>query len=156
MRFIYRKIAETMELLAVFGLLVIPPLFSRHEGPLFSKPLDGFESVLFVMGIIALALYEEALFRAYLPSRIRAWTNGIIPRLGVPLAEGLPLACFALGHRYLGYANVLVAFAAGIALRALYLAIQKKTGSVLASLAGTGALHAAWNLAAYLLLFRSA
>lgn len=155
MRFIYRKIAETLELLAVFGLLVIPPLFSRLEGPLFSKPTDGLESARFVAGIIALALYEEALFRAYLPARIRAWANGILPRLVSPLAEGLPLACFALGHRYLGYANVLVALAAGFALRALYLAVKKKTGSVLAALAGTGALHAAWNLAAYLLLFRS-
>lgn len=110
----------------------------------------------FVSGIIVLACYEEMLYRFFLPEKARMIVSLVfanpesarISRMFYALAEFIPIALFALAHRYLGVYAVCNALCAAIILRA---AFYKK-----APIFGLCAVHATYNAAMLIVLFNTA
>ena len=111
---------------------------------------------LFFSGIIVLACYEEMLYRFFLPEKARRIVSLVfanpeptrISRMFYALAEFIPIALFALAHRYLGVYAVCNALCAAIILRT---AFWKKV-----PIFGLCAVHAAYNAAMLIVLFNTA
>lgn len=110
----------------------------------------------FVSGIIVLACYEEMLYRFFLPEKARRIVSLVfadpdsarISRMFYALAEFIPIALFALAHRYLGIYAVGNALCAAVILRT---AFWKKV-----PIFGLCAVHAAYNAAMLIALFNTA
>ncbi len=111
---------------------------------------------LFFSGIIVLACYEEMLYRFFLPEKARRIVSLVfanpeptrISRMFYAFAEFIPIALFALAHRYLGVYAVCNALCAAIILRATF---WKKV-----PIFGLCAVHAAYNAAMLIVLFNTA
>ena len=92
------------------------------------------------------ALYEEILYRFYLPEMLRRVTEKLPQKARLVLSELIPLLLFSAAHHYLGVAAVANALCAGIVLRRC----AAKTGSPFPSAAA----HALYNVAVYALCSR--
>lgn len=111
---------------------------------------------LFFSGIIVLACYEEMLYRFFLPEKARRIVSLVfanpeptrISRMFYAFAEFIPIALFALAHRYLGVYAVCNALCAAIILRATF---WKKV-----PIFGLCTVHAAYNAAMLIALFNTA
>ncbi len=119
-------------------------------------PDEAGRRFLFFSGIIVLACYEEMLYRFFLPEKARRIVSLVfanpesarISRMFYALAEFIPIALFALAHRYLGIYAVGNALCAAVILRT---AFWKK-----APIFGLCAVHAAYNAAMLIALFNTA
>ena len=98
-----------------------------------------------ITGTAAAAFFEEALFRRYLPDTLAILLPKKDSRPSRAAAELIPLALFALSHRYLGTPSVINALACGLVLRLCTL----KAGSLLPAVAA----HTAYNGALLILSF---
>ena len=87
------------------------------------------------------ALYEELLYRCYLPEMLQRVLKKLPHRLQAFLTEIIPLLLFSSAHHYLGIAAVINALCAGIVLRHCVL----KTQSIIPSTVA----HALYNIAIY-------
>ena len=113
--------------------------FSDAEETIQKIPPQGFlETSYTVLCLFISALYEEMLYRHYLPyetvsfdSKQKSLPYRVISEISIILI-------FALGHRYLGFWAVLNAFCAGVILRFFCI----KTGSFISGFAA----HFAYNL----------
>ena len=87
-------------------------------------PVGAAETAYSVVSLLVAALYEELLYRRFLPDEAKSFLPASLKVRIV--AEILIIAVFALGHRYLGVWAVLNAFTAGCILRFFCV----RTGSV--------------------------
>jgi len=119
--------------ISILGLLLTNGLFWNFLAALFETgkekivkvPPESVTGIIYALiSLIIAALYEELLYRQYLPDE----SLSIIPNKSLRLPmEILLILLFALGHSYLGVWAVLNAFTAGCLLRFFC----KKTGSFL-------------------------
>ncbi len=90
-------------------------LFSESQSEVTKTISEGFlENAYIVFSLFVSALYEELLFRQFLPEGALRAVNTKIARICTEIAV---VMIFALGHRYLGIWAVLNAFTAGCILR---------------------------------------
>lgn len=102
------------------------------------KPQGTVETMLAILSILLSALYEELVYRQFLPeTTLKLLRNRIISELAVILL-------FALGHMYAGIWAVLNAFIAGILLRLCF----TKTGSFITGFTA----HTVYNIIILFLL----
>lgn len=132
------------EFLLILSVFVLPPIVSARN---FTLPEPLLLNVVFILKIICAAVYEELLYRVYLPFRLQSfYTQKAVPfNRSFLLSELPPVLFFALAHRYLGLFNVLYAFAAGCIFRLVYKRLRIKHHFWVCA-AFISALHSAHNL----------
>ncbi len=157
MRFDKMKKINFLEFIIIFAIFVIPPLFSNEKFIAFVVPKNPYDLILFILKIIALASFEELLYRIYLPFRIESFFDSNETSLQYFKAhkgyffcsELLPIIFFALAHRYLGLWNVVYAFAMGIIFRFIFV-FMKRRFSLISAFLVVAILHSAHNFVAIL------
>lgn len=132
----------------VLTFFVFPPIFSGSNFNLTPKPSYISAFFLQVFKIFFAASFEEILYRAYLPFQINRLVCLKENKAVRIFAESIPVLLFALAHRYLSFGNVVLAFAAGIVFRLIFLAVKNKADSLIALLA-VCLLHGFYNLSVY-------
>jgi len=142
-----KKRALLLEIAVVGILLILPPIFfpsSIHLQP----PSGGFyQTLLFILAVNLLVIYEELLYRVWFPDRLSI----LIPNRKF-VTEIVPVLLFGLAHRGVGWHAVAFAFAAGGIFRFLYIITGKKFKDVVAFIVIT-AIHALWNWTLYVWKF---
>ena len=135
------------EFLLILSVFVLPPIVSARNFTLPEPPEPLLLNVVFILKIICAAVYEELLYRVYLPFRLQSfYTQKAVPfNRSFLLSELPPVLFFALAHRYLGLFNVLYAFAAGCIFRLVYKRLRIKHHFRVCA-AFISALHSAHNL----------
>jgi membrane protease YdiL (CAAX protease family) len=125
-------------------------LFSESQSEVTKTISEGFlENAYIVFSLFVSALYEELLFRHFLPesaySFVKSFSkqtgNAKIARICVEISI---IMIFALGHRYLGIWAVLNAFTAGCILRFFCI----RTGSFISGFVA----HFVYNVIVFFLL----
>ena len=130
-------------LLSALIIIFFARLFSSETKSAAPQiPKGVFEWLNFAAGTLLAALYEEVIYRVFLPGAAETLfvKDKKRERFHLLIIEGAVIALFALSHRYLGIPAVLNALAGGAILRVCY----KKTGSIIPSLAS----HSLYNLSA--------
>ena len=108
-----------IECMAVFVLLLLPPLFSAAPFTLQPKPESLYAHCVFCFNTICAAAYEEVLYRLYTPNRLHLiYADYIKPRLpensparGGAVHVQVPFLSHILLHKYFGYKNTGAFFA---------------------------------------------
>ncbi len=117
-------------------------LFSESQSEVTKTISEGFlENAYIVFSLFVSALYEELLFRQFLPEGALRAVNTKIARICTEIAV---VMIFALGHRYLGIWAVLNAFTAGCILRFFCI----RTGSFISGFVA----HFVYNVIVFFLL----
>ncbi|PIE98236.1 MAG: hypothetical protein CR988_03840 [Treponema sp.] len=142
---------EIFIFIAVTVIFILPPVFYTGEFTLPKKPQTSEKWILFGIWILILALYEEILYRWYLPSRLTLFFNirqssNITTKL---TAEIIPVILFGIAHRHLGLLSILYAILAGIIFRLIF----RKIKSHLTGITCVTLIHFIHNIAVYCLLF---
>ncbi|WP_024468555.1 type II CAAX prenyl endopeptidase Rce1 family protein [Treponema pedis] len=119
-----KKIVNLTEFIIIFSFFILPPMLTsspaRYENGAFS-----FSELL---RICFFAGYEEVLYRAYLPFRLKTLCFKFKNKktFYFCLTEILPIVFFTAAHIYLGVLNTAYAFFAGAAFRLFYVFLKKK------------------------------
>lgn len=134
--------------LVAFGALCLTGVFSSVISRLFLRapeptvvaavPKNIFN---FIFGTLCAAVYEEIIYRFYLPAAFRKAFSFLKGRYAFLLYESIPVILFACGHIYNGMPALMNAFAAGIILRMHYRMTK--------SLSAVTAVHALYNFGAF-------
>ncbi|WP_156144648.1 type II CAAX prenyl endopeptidase Rce1 family protein [Treponema phagedenis] len=118
-----------IEFLAVALVLGGLPIFMEKAAAIPPVPTGSYEKLLFALRVFFFALYEEVLYRWYLPERGKLVLKTVNTSLSFGqkvIIECFPLLLFAAAHRYLGIGAVVFAFVMGTMFRMLILAVRKK------------------------------
>lgn len=139
---------------SVLIFLVFPPIFSTNAFTPLPKPEPGYAFLFQPLKIFFAAAFEEVMYRAYLPHQIKYFLGTLTDKCSFSfiLIEGIPVLLFALAHKYLGLKNVIFAFAAGAVLRFLFIAVKRKTNTLI-SLITVCLLHGVYNLSVYFIIW---
>ena len=138
------------EFLLILSVFVLPPIVSARNFTLPEPPEPLLLNVVFILKIICAAVYEELLYRVYLPFRLQSfYTQKAVPfNRSFLLSELPPILFFALAHRYAGVYTVLYACAAGCLFRFIYKKLAGRYSRLLGFIS-VCALHSAHNLAVF-------
>jgi len=148
-----RHIFSYIECTSVLIFCILPPVLTSTPFHLPAKPLYTYDQAVFVCSTVLAAVYEEALYRVYLPYRL----NTVLPltrpnTFRTVLIEAAVITLFAFAHRYLGWYSMLFAAGAGALLRLLYLTVKKRAPYCIAFFCIT-AVHSGWNASVYYYLY---
>ncbi|MGP1438747.1 MAG: CPBP family intramembrane glutamic endopeptidase [Treponema sp.] len=142
MRFFYKEKAtllfEIIFFLLVMFTIVLPSISENHTFTMPIKPKTYFEFFLFFGKVFILAMFEELIYRVYLPIQMKRFYNiktsfrkEKLEKLFFSLVSNL---FFAWAHLYLGIWNVCFAFIMGLFFSFIYEYVNGKFNFYLAFL----------------------
>ena len=151
--------------------LIVPPLFSSAPFILPPKPAGLYDQLSFYIMVAFAAVYEELLYRVYIPNRLHTLHELCVQRfrashfpfishlkdgrLTLFVTESPAILLFAAAHRYLGITSVCFAACAGAVFRFGYLRLKRRLPPY-AGITIIIVFHSIWNVFVYAYLWQSA
>lgn len=123
-----KMIIHFAEFIVVFIIFILPPMLCTEAPALPAKPESLPQYFFLIVKVILFAAYEEALYRLYLPFRLKTLLKKSAIASYFFITEFMPAVFFACAHLYLGTANAVYAFAAGGFFRVVYVFFKTKYG----------------------------